>query len=205
MEELHELLVNYNSYNIKEKYQRSWSKQFCEPTFPIYWQKVFEILRYENREQRVVEIGCGQGDVTSIFCHLGFKNIKAFERDTDMAEVAKEKIATLFSRNDIIVSAESPQSPIVSDILVLVNCAYDDGVKTKEEYLRKLQGFYDIAGTPALFILEVIDSSYTIARISLVKYDLTQRILNVCSPMRTLVHGRHIAILKINEQNDYIS
>ena len=162
MEELHELLVNYNSYNIKEKYQRSWSKQFCEPTFPIYWQKVFEILRYENREQRVVEIGCGQGDVTSIFCHLGFKNIKAFERDTDMAEVAKEKIATLFSRNDIIVSAEFPQSPIVSDILVLVNCAYDDGVKTKEEYLRKLQGFYDIAGTPALFILEVIDSSYTI-------------------------------------------
>ena len=42
MEELHELLVNYNSYNIKEKYQRSWSKQFCEPTFPIYWQKVFD-------------------------------------------------------------------------------------------------------------------------------------------------------------------
>ena len=36
---------------------------------------------------------------------------------------------------------------------------YDLG---KEEYLRKLQGFYDIAGTPALFILEVIDSSYTI-------------------------------------------
>ena len=162
MEELHELLVNYNSYNIKEKYQRSWSKQFCEPTFPIYWKKVFEILQNENREQRVVEIGCGQGDVTSIFCHLGFKNIKAFERDTDMAEVAKEKIATLFSRNDVIVSAEFPQSPIVSDILVLVNCAYDDGVKTKEEYLRKLQGFYDIAGTPALFILPKIRNYHPI-------------------------------------------
>ena len=141
MEELHELLVNYNSYNIKEKYQRSWSKQFCEPTFPIYWKKVFEILRYENREQRVVEIGCGQGDVTSIFCHLGFKNIKAFERDTDMAEVAKEKIATLFSRNDVIVFAEFPQSPIVSDILVLVNCAYDDGVKTKKSICASCKAF----------------------------------------------------------------
>lgn len=179
MEELHELLVNYNSYNIKEKYQRSWSKQFCEPTFPIYWQKVFEILRYENREQRVVEIGCGQGDVTSIFCHLGFKNIKAFERDTDMAEVAKEKIATLFSRNDVIVFAEFPQSPIVSDILVLVNCAYDDGVKTKEEYLRKLQGFYDIAGTPALFILEVIDSSYIAAIMAQLLVDPSEDVRSV--------------------------
>jgi protein-L-isoaspartate(D-aspartate) O-methyltransferase len=42
----------------------------------------------------------------------------------------------------------------------LVNCVYSDGLKSKEEYLRKILSYYEHAGYPRYFILEVIDESY---------------------------------------------
>lgn len=40
--------------------------------FPLYWQKVYDIMEKIDRKLKVFEIGCGQGDVTTIFCYLGF-------------------------------------------------------------------------------------------------------------------------------------
>jgi hypothetical protein len=37
---------------------------------------------------------------------------------------------------------------------------YSDGLKSKEEYLRQILSYYEQAGSPHYFILEVIDESY---------------------------------------------
>ena len=66
MERLHDMLVEYNSHYIPKECRRSWSNRFCEPKFPSYWEKVFEELQFVDRSKRIIEVGCGQGDVTSI-------------------------------------------------------------------------------------------------------------------------------------------
>ena len=50
-----------------------------------------------------------------------------------------------------------------SDLLILVNCAYKDYANTKQEYIKLLKQYYEYAGSPRYFLMEVIDSSYTIS------------------------------------------
>lgn len=164
MERLQDLLVNYNKARIPEEARRSWSNQFCELHFPYYWYKVYDILKRFDKDKRVVEIGCGQGDVTSIACYLGFASIRAYERDPQMSKVAYDKIMALFHRSDVIVQKSYPDvSQEEADILVMVNCVYADNAITKEEYRAKIRIFYEAAGFPKWFILEAIDTSYSIA------------------------------------------
>lgn len=42
--------------------------------------------------KRVVEIGCGQGDVTAIFCQLGFSRVSSYEKDPLLAVNAKRRL-----------------------------------------------------------------------------------------------------------------
>lgn len=162
MEQLHDMLVEYNSHYIPEECRRSWSNQFREPKFPYYWEKVYDCLQFVDRSKRILEIGCGQGDVTSIFCYLGFTHIRAYEFDYMMCNVAIEKINKLFGRSDIIICHEYPQDKESADVLVLVNCAYADGCCTKDDYIKKIISFFENAGKPELFLLEVIDPDYNI-------------------------------------------
>lgn len=162
MEKLHDMLVEYNTHLIPDECRCSWSDQFCDPKFPCYWEKVFEELQSVDKNKRVLEIGCGQGDVTSIFCYLDFKHIKAYEMDGKMCKVAIDKLYTLFKRTEIVECSKYPQETDNADVLVLVNCAYADGCVTKEDFKKKMLSFYEKAGTPEIFLLEVIDSSYDI-------------------------------------------
>lgn len=163
MEQLHNLLVSYNSRYIPANYRRSWSNQFCEQQFPLYWEKVFLELKKFDRNSKIIEVGCGQGDVTSIMCYLGFKYVRAYEMDEQMCEVATKKIEYLFGRTDIIVNNKYPQKYETTDILVLVNCAYADDCVTKNDYIKKMLDFYIYAGKPKFFLLEVIDPEYDIS------------------------------------------
>lgn len=162
MEELHDMLVEYNIHHIPNECRRSWSDQFCDSKFPCYWEKVFEELQSVDKNKRVLEIGCGQGDVTSILCYLGFNHIKAYEMDGMMSKVAIDKLYMLFGRSEIVECRKYPQEAEKVDVLVLVNCAYADGCVTKEDFKKKMLSFYEKAGTPEIFLLEVIDSSYDI-------------------------------------------
>ena len=110
----------------------------------------------------MLEVGCGQGDVTSILCYLGFKHIKAYEMDGMMSKMAIDKLNTLFRRTEIVECSKYPQEAEDADVLVLVNCAYADECGTKEDFKKKILSFYENAGTPELFLLEVIDSAYDI-------------------------------------------
>ncbi len=161
MEQLHKMLVDYNR-TIPTAMRTSWSKQYLASEFPLYWKIVYSTLKEYDRAAHVVEVGAGQGDVTSILCYLGFSSIKSYERTPDNAEIAKQKIADLFRRNDVIKPVNFPTGDVSCDILIMVNCAYADGCTTKDEYLKKLRFFWETAGRPKHTIMEVIDSSYEI-------------------------------------------
>ena len=163
MEKLQKLLTVYNKKFIPNEYRRSWSKQFCDTTFPKYWYEVFKAADSLERNLRVLEVGCGQGDVTSIFCYLGFTDITSYERDKAMNQVAINKIENLFKRTDIIKNESFPTlEKNESDILVLVNCVYSDGATNKEEYIQYILRMYEMSGKPGYFFLEVIDPSYNV-------------------------------------------
>lgn len=161
METLHNLLVEYNINSIPAIYHRSWSIMFQEKKFPTYWETVYNILNKMDKSLSIPEIGAGQGDITSILCYLGFSKIASFERDKEMANIAISKIQSLFQRTDVIINADFPNSRHASDVLIIVNCVYADGVTNKLEYKDKLKSFYEFAGFPKTVLLEVIDSTYT--------------------------------------------
>ena len=162
MEELEELLKQYNLEHSEDLSLSPWRSQYCRVPFPKYWQRVYQIMNDIDRSNRVIEIGCGQGDVTAIFCYLGFQEVASFEKEQALVTKAKRRINDLFDRKDVIVQGLFPEKDIVRcDVLVLVNCAYQDLAGSREEYKRLLMNYYASAGYPQYFIMEVIDSSYT--------------------------------------------
>lgn len=163
MDKLQKLLTSYNLKYIKDESCNSWSDQYCESIFPKYWYEVFKISKGLDTNLRVLEVGTGQGDITSIFCYLGFKNIISFERDKKNAKMAQRKLNHLFSVDSVVKNRAFPTSKKnESDILVLVNCVYADGINSKEEYKEQIKMIYSMAGNPKLFLFEAIDSEYDI-------------------------------------------
>lgn len=163
MEELQSLLRTYRLSHPDDLKLAPWSSQYCEQTFPKYWETVFSILRDMNKDLRIVEIGCGLGDITVILVYLGFKSIISFEKEEDIANAAKRTVWDLFHKDSVAFNWEYPDGKTFDcDILIMVNCAYGTLTSSKEEYLQLLMNYYDCAGKPRYFILEVIDSSYDI-------------------------------------------
>lgn len=162
MERLQTLLTRYNLNHPEDLEFAQWGKQYCKLPFPLYWQRVFQILQPLDRKCRVIEIGCGLGDITAIACYLGYEQIKAFECDSQCAESARRRIFNLFNRSDIIIGQTFPDGKVQStDILILVNCVYPANGKDKQMYKELLMSYYRAAGCPQYYIMEVIDSSYT--------------------------------------------
>ena len=163
MEEFEELLKKYNLAHLDDLIISPWSEQYCVTPFPKYWQITYQIMSKIPSNKRVIEIGCGQGDVTTIFCHLGFTSVSSYEKAPLLAVNAKRRINDLFGREDIVALGEYPAiCHAECDVLVLVNCVYDELADSKADYKRILKDYYKHAGNPQYFIMEVIDSSYTI-------------------------------------------
>ena len=163
MEKLKSLLIKYNITHKEDCDFAPWNKQFCDDNFPYYWVVVYEILDKLDRNKNVIEIGCGLGTVTAILCHQGYKNIISYEKSPILADLAATRMKELFGRENIIQPSEyTSDSNRHCDILIYVNCAYSNRTKTKEEYISFLYDLYKSAGEPAIFILEVIDDSYTL-------------------------------------------
>ncbi len=161
MERLQSLLRQYNLSHKEDLAIAPWNKQYCEDTFPKYWEIVYYILQSLDKSSKVLEIGCGLGDITAILCHLGFKHVVSFEKDSLICSAAQRRIAEMFDRNDVVLNENYPNGmQYTADILILVNCAYAYMTKTKQEYLNLMQEYYVCAGYPRYFLMEVIDSSY---------------------------------------------
>lgn len=162
MEQLQSLLRQYNLSHKEDLMLAPWSEQYCEEEFPKYWEIVYSILETFDRNSKVLEIGCGLGDITAILCYLGYKYITSFEKDELISLAAQRRMSDMFGMNGIINNELFPNNKLyISDILILVNCAYADMAKTKQEYLDLMHMYYTCAGCPKHFLMEVIDSSYT--------------------------------------------
>lgn len=163
MEQLQSLLRIYNIEHIDDNMLAPWNKQYCDAYFPKYWEIVFSILQTKDRNSCVIEVGSGLGAITSILCYLNYANITSFEKNIDLANRAQQRLKDIFYRENIVLPIEYPGEKIYkSDILILVNCVYAMNTSTKLDYLSKLRVFYECAGNPSSFILEVIDDSYTL-------------------------------------------
>lgn len=139
-----------------------WSEQYAYGEFPKYWEILGCELSRFPLTSKIIEVGCGLGDVTALICGLGFHNIKAYEKDGEIAHAATHKIHHLFKRDNVICDTVYPsKTDETSDILIVVNCAYGDLAPNKEDYKALMRKYYDAAGCPQVFYLEVIDSSYT--------------------------------------------
>lgn len=161
MEYLHNLLAAYNA-TIPRESRSSWSIQFLDSDFPKYWKLVYSLLERMDRHLRIVEIGCGQGDIISIPCYLGFNDISAYERDLSQAKIASKKLNKLFGKNDIVRPIEFNNQVVESaEILILVNCVYAESIHTKREYLNQIFSWFEAANKPKYIILECIDDAYT--------------------------------------------
>lgn len=162
MEQLQSLLRQYNLSHKEDFVLAPWSKQYVEETFPKYWEILYSILQPFDKSCKILEIGCGLGDITAILCYLGFKHIVSFEKDERISRAAQRRIAEMFNRNDVVLNENYPNNKqYAADILILVNCAYADMANTKQEYFDLMRKYYACAGSPKYFIMEVIDSSYT--------------------------------------------
>lgn len=162
MERLQSLLRQYNQTHKEDLLLAPWSKQYCEGEFPKYWKIVYSILQLFDKNSRVLEIGCGLGDITAMLCYLGYRQFISIEKDESISRVAQRRIVDLFNMNGVIRCENYPiDNNYSTDILILVNCVYADQVRTKREYMELLHNYYVCAGNPSHFLMEVIDSSYT--------------------------------------------
>lgn len=162
MERLQSLLRQYNLSHKNDFTVAPWNEQYCEKTFPKYWEFVYSILQPLNKDYRILEIGSGLGDITAIMCYLSFENVTAFEKNAQICRLAQRRIRDMFGRNNVILNKHYPNGrQYTTDVLILVNCAYADLAKTKQEYLDLMREYYVSAGYPRYYLMEVIDSSYT--------------------------------------------
>ena len=162
MERIKEMLMDYYQKYPEVLKLAPWSEQYAYGEFPKYWEILSCELSRLPLTLRILEVGCGLGDVTALICGLGFHNIKAYEKSEEIFHAATHKIRLLFKRDNVVChTAYPPKSAEKCDILIVVNCAYGDFVSNKDEYKALIRNYYDAAGCPQTFYLEVIDSSYT--------------------------------------------
>ena len=96
MEELQSLLRNYNLSHLDDMEVAPWSKQYCANEFPRYWQVVYSILEKLDRKLRIIEIGCGLGDVTTIPCYLASTKSYRLRRILKIYKRAVRRLDDLF-------------------------------------------------------------------------------------------------------------
>lgn len=162
MEQFYEVLKEYNRSFVANVIDvPEWFLQYTEDVPPLYWKTVYEILKNEDKNQSIVEIGAGFGDITALLYFMGFNNVISFERDKSLIKYINEKVKTLFNKSGNVINCSYPQELHYSpDILVQVNCSYYNHSSSKAEYIKQVKSIYQKNGIPRMFVFEAIDDSY---------------------------------------------
>lgn len=159
MDKFYPLLKQYNSDNATDVLPE-WTKIYSEPTPPVYWNILKNILNNYPKSSSVFEIGSGAGDLLALIMSLGFENVAGIEQDLLLTKVANKKLEHFFKRQDTVINGQYPISISKPNILIQINCVYFENIFSKEDYLIQLKSFYQNAD-PDYYLLEVIDSSFT--------------------------------------------
>lgn len=171
MEELLSLLRTYYQDHPDNLILSPWSLGYSNGDLPPHWRITYELLSKISRDSRIIEVGCGIGDITVIPCYLGFSSIVSYENNSELANAATLKVRNLFNRTDVVKVGSFPENNVSScDVLLVVNCVYTDNVKSHLDYLNSLRVLYVRAGFPSKYILEVIDSSYSVPDLEFPEY-----------------------------------
>ncbi len=162
MEQFYELLKAYNKNFVAKVIDVPvWFLQYTEDVPPLYWKTVYEILKNEDKNQSIVEIGAGFGDITALLYFMGFNNVISFERDKCLIPHINDKVKTLFNKSGNVINCSYPQELNYSpDILIQVNCSYFNRSNNKTEYIELVKATYQKNGIPNMFVFETIDDSY---------------------------------------------
>lgn len=162
MEKFYEVLKEYNRSFVANVIDvPEWFLQYTEDVPPLYWKTVYEILKNEDKNQSIVEIGAGFGDITALLYFMGFNNVISFERDKSLIQYINDKVKTLFNRSGNVINCSYPQELNYSpDVLVQVNCSYYNHSSSKSEYIEQVKSTYQKNGIPRMFVFEAIDDSY---------------------------------------------
>lgn len=162
MEQFYKLLKEYNINFVSKGIDvPEWFLQYTEDKPPLYWKTIYEILKNEDRNQSIVEIGAGYGDITALIYYLGFRNIFSFERDKNLISYINNKIKSLFNQSANTINSSYPQKLNFSpDIIIQVNCSYFNQSNNKGEYIEDIKNIYQKNGIPKMYVFETIDDSY---------------------------------------------
>jgi len=162
MEQFYQLLKEYNiNFVAKVVDVPEWFLQYTEDEPPLYWKTVYELLKNEDRNQSIVEIGAGYGDITALLIFMGFNNVICFEQDENLIPYIHDKVKIIFNKCANTINSSYPQELNFSpDIIIQVNCSYLNHSSNKAEYIKQVKSTYRKNGIPKMFILEIIDDSY---------------------------------------------
>lgn len=162
MEQFYQLLKQYNANFAKEHSDLpNWFFQYTENVPPLYWKTVSNILKTEDRNQSIIEVGAGYGDITALLYSMRFTNIISFERDEKLIIHIKDKISILFDKSVHTINNSYPfELDFTPDIIIQVNCTYTENIRTKADHINQINHIYQINGYPKVFIFESIDDSY---------------------------------------------
>lgn len=163
MEQFYEVLKEYNRSFVANVIDvPEWFLQYTEDVPPLYWKTVYDILKNEDKNQSIVEIGAGFGDITALLYFMGFRNIVSFEYDSSLIIPIEDKIKCILGIKPNIVNNTYPQKlSYKPDILIQVNCVYPINITNKTEYLKQIRTFYEFNGEPVLYVFEYIDEIYS--------------------------------------------
>ena len=97
--------------------------------YPI-WQHIVKYIR-QIKDPKILEIGCGTGQLAHFLYDEGFRNYKGFDIDSEMIEIAQKK---------------SPQSFFIGDAKVKSNSSGDYNTAIATEVLEHLKDDLGIIG-----------------------------------------------------------
>jgi hypothetical protein len=128
---------------------------------PEYWHILYDLLLREDRDQLIVEIGAGYGDVSALLRWMEFRHLTCVERDNSLVSYIEDKISQVcHTKVDVINASYPTKLDFTPDILIQVNCVYAEEIYNKDEYLDSIKETYHYNGVPKVFLFEAIDASY---------------------------------------------
>lgn len=154
-------------YKKSESYKMDWTKS----RYLKLWEKIIDALG-NDKDQKIIDAGCGTGQLLSMLNHHGFKHAIGFDYSQTAIEIAQQifpkiKCAhgdifkTDFNGFDTVITTEVMEH-IQNDEEVLRRIV-DSGVKTvilsvptfdDKAHVRFFEGIYDTGGRYGKFFKE---------------------------------------------------